>query len=88
MTANRLHPEGAPGDSERWMRTLLGDSRYEQAIEREQEDREWVRKSRELVIERQTVMIVIFQLLAGILLVLFLLGIVMVPTVIAWLWNL
>lgn len=87
MTTNRLHPEGAPGENEKWMRTLFGDTRYEVAQEREKEDREWTCKHRELLSERQTAIVIILQLLAGILLVLLLLSIAAMPAVVSWLWQ-
>lgn len=87
MTTNRLHPEGAPGENEKWMRMLLGDTRYEQAQERDQEDREWLSKHRELLSERQRTVVTILQLLAGILLVLLLLSIAAIPAAVSWLWG-
>lgn len=87
MTANRLHPEGAPGENEKWMRTLMGDTRFEVAQLRDQEDRDWTCKHREILSERQTATVIVLQLLAGILLILLLLSIAAMPAVVSWLWG-
>lgn len=87
MTGQRLHPEGAPGEHDKWMRTLLGDTRYETVLEREQEDREWVRSVRSSATERQTAIVTILRLAAAILLLLFLLGLAVSPAIVSWLWK-